>query len=168
MIREAVLILALMLGACGQSPEEMAREDEAAVAAVKAAQNRIPPPSALSPEQFGPDDFARMDDHGASCAFYLGSVPDARAVLMARPSYGWIKLEGDLLKLVSDSGSDAGPLGTWTRYAGKDISIRIEHKRADRVASEAPRQEAPAQLMVRDRWDRVVFAAAGSLRCAAQ
>ena len=163
-MRAAILALTLLAAACGPSPEDKAREDAAAIAAVNAAQNRLPPIKTLSLEQFTPGDFARMDDTGASCAFYA----ESRAVGMARPSYGWIKLEGELIRLVSDSGSTAGPLGTWTRYTGRALSLRIEPVGAAIADSAQPQQTGPAQLVVTDSWDRAVFAVAGSMRCAAQ
>ena len=167
-MRKAVLILAMFLAACSPDPAQQAREDAAAVAAVNAAQNRIPPMKALGLEQLAPEDFARMDDKGASCAFYLGTVPEARALMVARPSYGWVKIDSELLRLISDSGSTAGPLSTRSHYTGRDMTVRIEPRSGDRAASAQPRQIVPAQIIVRDRWDRVVFAAAGEQRCAAQ
>ena len=167
-MRKAVLILALFFAACSPDPAQQAREDAAAVAAVNAAQNRIPPMKALGLEQLTPEDFARMDDKGASCAFYLGTVPEARALMVARPSYGWVKIDSELLRLISDSGSTAGPLSTRSHYTGRDMTVRIEPRSGDRVASAQPRQIVPAQIIVRDRWDRVVFAAAGEQRCASQ
>ena len=163
-MRHAVLVLTLLAAACGPSPEDKAREDAAAIAAVNAAQNRLPPIKALSLEQFTPGDFARMDDTGASCAFYA----ETRAIAMARPSYAWIKLDGELIRLVSDSGSANGPLGTWAHYTGRALSLRIEPVGAAKADSTQPRQAGPAQLVVTDSWDRAVFAVAGSMRCAAQ
>ncbi|MGB7655692.1 MAG: hypothetical protein WBL74_09440 [Novosphingobium sp.] len=168
MMRKAALALAVYAAACSPDPAQQAREDTAAVAAVNAAQNRIPPLKALGLEQLSPEDFSRMDDTGASCAFYLGTVPQAHALMVARPSYGWIKIDSELIRLTSDSGSNASPLGTRSHYTGKDLTVRIEPRSADSAASHEPRQIVPAQLIVRDRWDRVVFAAAGEQRCAAQ
>lgn len=167
-MRTAVLALALFFAACSPDPAQQAREDAAAVAAVNAAQNRIPPLKALGLEQLAPEDFARMDDTGASCAFYLGTVPQATALMVARPSYGWIKIDSELLRLISDSGSTAGPLGTRNHYTGKELTVRIEPRSADSAISREPRQIVSAQIIVRDRWDRVVFAAAGEQRCASQ
>lgn len=167
-MRAALLLMLVTLTACGPSAEEQAREDAEAIAAVNAAQNRIPPIKALAPQQFTAEDFARMDDKGASCAFYLGSAPEARAIMVARPHFGWMKVDRELIQMTSDSGSGAGPLGTYTRYAGRENTVRIEAQNPDRMGSTAPQQVIPGQLMVRDRWDRVIFAAAGELRCAAQ
>lgn len=163
-MRAAVLALILLAAACGPSPEDKAREDAAAIAAVNAAQNRLPPAKALSLEQFTPGDFARMDDTGASCAFYS----EARAIAMARPGFGWIKLDGELIRLVSDSGSAAGPLGTYSRYTGRALSMRIEPAGAAATATVQTRLEMPAMISVFDQWDRVVFGLAGQMRCAAQ
>ena len=163
-MRRAILALTLLAAACGPSPEDKAREDAAAIAAVNAAQNRLPPVKTLSLAQFTPDDFARMDDTGASCAFYA----ESRAIAMARPSYGWIKLEGELIQLVSDSGSAAGPLGTYSRYTGRALSLRIEPAGAAAAATMQTRLEMPAMISVFDQWDRVVFGLAGYMRCAAQ
>ena len=135
-MRHAVLVLTLLAAACGPSPEDKAREDAAAIAAVNAAQNRLPPIKALSLEQFTPGDFARMDDTGASCAFYA----ETRAIAMARPSYAWIKLDGELIRLVSDSGSGF----TW---AGNSQSNRLTPWNNDPV-SDAPGEAlapSPAQ-----------------------
>lgn len=167
-MRKAVLALALLGAACSPDPAQQAHEDAAAVAAVNAAQNRIPPLKALGLEQLAPEDFARMDDTGASCAFYLGTVPEAHALMVARPSYGWIKINSELMRLISDSGSKVGPLGTRSHYTGKDLTVRIEPRGGDGAASREARQIVPAQIIVRDRWDRVVFAAAGEQRCASQ
>lgn len=167
-MRKAVLALALLGAACSPDPARQARDDAAAVAAVNAAQNRIPPLKALGLEQLSSEDFSRMDDTGASCAFYLGTVPQAHALMVSRPSYGWIKIDSELIRLTSDSGSNPGPLGTRSHYTGKELTVRIEPRSGDSAASHEPRQIVPAQLILRDRWDRVVFAAAGAQRCAAQ
>ncbi|WP_309623187.1 hypothetical protein [Novosphingobium sp.] len=164
-MRRAVLVLTLLsAAACGPSPEDKAREDAAAIAAVNAAQNRLPPIKALALEQFTPADFARMDDTGASCAFYS----ETRAIAMARPSYGWIKLDGELIRLVSDSGSQVGPLGTYSHYTGRALTMRIDPAGAAAEATNQTRLAMPAMISVHDQWDRVVFGLAGDLRCASQ
>lgn len=167
-MRKAVLALALLGAGCTPDPASQAREDAAAVAAVNAAQNRIPPLKELGPGRLTSEDLSRMDDNGTSCAFYLGTERQNRALMVARPSYGWIKIDSELIRLISDSGSEAGPLGTRTRYTGKDVTVRIEPRSGSPATSHEPRQIFPAKLIVRDRWDRVVFATAGEQRCAAQ
>ena len=163
-MRAALLVLTLLIAACGQSPQDKAREDAEAVAAVNAAQNRLPPLKALALERFTPDDFARMDDTGASCAFYS----EDRAIAMVRPSYGWIKLEGALTRLVSDSGSGPGPMGTYSRYTGREMSLRITPTGAASADAMQTRQTMPAMISVTDQWDRDVFGLGGYIRCASQ
>ncbi|MEQ1497020.1 MAG: hypothetical protein ABL914_00030 [Novosphingobium sp.] len=167
-MRHWILGLSILLGGCQANPQQKPFDDPEVIAALEEAQRRIPPFKALAPEQLSPGDFTQMDDNGGSCAFYLDSAPDARALLVTRPNFGWIKLEGQLLRLGVVKRSAAGPFGTRIQYLGRQLDLRLEPSEPDQAAPAGERQIIPGQIVINDAWGRAVFVAAGKLRCAAQ
>lgn len=158
------LVLLALLSACGQSKEGRARDDAAAIAAVKAAQNQLPPIRLIVPEALLPDDLGRIDASGGRCSLVLPS--GAAPVLVTMGSYGWIKLDSELIKLAADIGSDHGPVRTWSHYVGKQITLRVEPADTDTAPGSGPVRHR-VKLVVRDAWDRIVFAADGAQACQA-
>ncbi len=158
-MRKSVLGLSVLLAACQAEPQTSALDDPAAIAAVTGG----PKVAVLDPQQFLPSDFAQMDDQGASCALYLQD----RAVFLARPHFGWIKLDGQLRRMKAQGG--AGPLGTRSQYHGSGLRVElVPSGAAGDTASSQPRQELPAQIIITDRDNNTVFGVVGSMRCAVQ
>ena len=132
-------ILGLALAACGPSAEQQRKSDDRDVAAVEAAQNRLPPTKAVALQFLAPADQARMDGAGGRCAYGNGGAQQTDPVLVTMGSFGWIKVRGELTKLAADSGSEPGPVRTWTHYTGQEITLRV----LPDESSAAPNDSAP-------------------------
>jgi hypothetical protein len=159
LIRSALPALALTLAACGQSAEQQRKDDDRDVAAVEAAQNRLPPTEAVALQFLLPADQARMDGVGGRCIYSNGETSRTDPVLVTMGSFGWIKVKGELIKLAADSSSDPGPVRTWTRYTGRENTLRILPAESRVAPSDSARTRQQVRLVVRDAWDREVSAA---------
>lgn len=160
----AVILLLAALSACEKNAEQRKAEDAAAIAVVNAAQNRLPPLKMVTPEPLQEADLARIDASGPGCLFGNadGTAPP---LLMMVGSFGWIKIEGEVIRLAGDSGSAATPARTWSHYSGKAFTLRIEPIDAAAAATGDPGRSYPANLVVRDAYDRVVYRVAGLQDC---
>jgi hypothetical protein len=163
-MRAAIVLCLFALVACGKSAEDRRAEDAADVAAVEAAQNRMPPLNPVKPEPMLDADIARIDATGPGCMLRAGQglVPP---VLVTVGSFGWLKIDGTMLKVAGDSGSDRAPSDTWTHYTGKQVTLRIEYPGASAAATSAEDSSRPATLTLRDAWDRVVYRGEGTQSC---
>jgi hypothetical protein len=159
-MRGAIAIMMLLaLGACGENPERKRAADEADIAAVEAAQGRLPPLQALEPELLETEDLGRMDIGGAGCTIRLERDP-ARPLFVAAKALGWMKRDGELIKLAADTGSTQSPGLTWSRYTGRELTVRIES-----IQLSASPDMAPVTVTIRDAYDRVIFRAAATRQC---
>lgn len=163
-MRAVTLLLLSALAACGQSAEEKRAADDADVAAVKDAQNRMPPLLPVKPEVLMDGDMARIDASGPGCIVLMGQGP-AVPVLVTVGSFGWLKLDGTILKIAGDSGSDRGPADTWTHYTGKQTSVRIRFESGDSAPTSAPGEDHVVTLTMRDAYDRVIYRGQGMQTC---
>jgi hypothetical protein len=157
MMRKLTLIAVLLVAGCGKDPVQQRREDDQAVAAVNAAQNRLPPPKPFRPEPLTVEDLARMDDVGARCILPADPAGPAIPQLVTMGSYGWIKLDGELIRLVADTAGQPGNNRTWSRYTGKELTLRIEPAEARAAPITANGVHRRVRLTVRDAWQRVIF-----------
>ncbi len=157
-------VLLLMLAACGQNARERKAADEADVEAVKAAQNRLPPLQPARPEPLLQEDMARVDASGPGCMVRLGEGM-APPVLITVGSFGWLKLDGAIIKVAGDTGSERGPNDTWTRYTGKYATLRLEFLPVDGVATGTEIRSHPVILTMRDPHDRVIYRGQGLQTC---
>ena len=156
-MRAALLILPLALAACAKSDIEQQKEDEAAVAAVEAAQNRLPPIKPVALQSLLAGDRGRMDGGSGRCSYGFAVPQRSDPIFVTMGSFGWIKVAGVLIKLAGDVGSEPGPARTWTHYTGLDMTLRIlpgDSSVAPRASNGADR---PVRLVVRDVWDREVL-----------
>lgn len=156
--------LLLLLAACGQSAEERKAADEADVEAVKAAQNRLPPLEPTKPEPLMQEDIARVDASGPGCMVRLGEGM-APPIFVTVGSFGWLKLDGAIIKVAGDSGSERGPADTWTRYTGKYATLRLEYPGGDVVATEDETSSHAVIVTMRDPYDRVIYRGEGMQTC---
>ncbi|MFO1256278.1 MAG: hypothetical protein U1E37_11530 [Sphingomonadaceae bacterium] len=156
--------MALAVGGC-TSKEEQARRDAADIAAVKAAQNQLPPLVPANPEPLSPADLARLDAPGGVCSFVASTSARAEILLASDAHFAWIRLDGGLVKLASDPGSAPGPAGSWTHYVGKEQTLRIEGRGNAGVPPSATAGAWPSRITLRDPHDRVVFSSDGTLGC---
>ena len=156
-MRAALLILVLALTACGKSDEQRKEEDKRDVAAVEAAQNRLPPIEPVALESLLPEDRGRIDAVGGRCSYALAQPHRTDPLLVTVGSFGWIKIGGALTKLAADTGSDPGPARTWTQYTGLEISLRILPAGSSDAPAESAAMRRPVRVIVRDAWDRVLL-----------
>lgn len=157
----------LLLAACGQpSAEQQARRDAAAVAQVNAAQNQLPPLQPIRLEPLGPDDMARIDAQGVGCAFYPTGAAGAPVMVNDR-SLAWVKRDAGIVKLASDPGSAQSPGGTWSRYVGREFTLRTEAESGPGAPAGEEGASWPAELTLRDPHDRVALRQRGRLVCGA-
>lgn len=161
-----VLACAASLSGCepAPTPAEQAAADARDIAMVEAAQNRHPPIKAIAPQPITLAAIEHLDLLGNSCAF---APDDGRRdpVLLAFANQALMLLDGQPATLASDSAGPAGPVGTWQRYVGKALSLRIAKAGGDGVEAGSDALEWPAELTVRDEFDRIVYTRAGQLRC---
>ena len=156
--------LLLVVAACGPNADQRKAADEADVEAVEAAQNRLPLLQPMKPEPLMQEDIARVDATGPGCMVRLGEGL-APPVLVTVGSFGWLKLGGAIVKVASDSGSERGPADTWTRYTGKQATLRIEYAPGDIQASGLENSSHLVIITMRDAYDRVIYRGQGLQTC---
>lgn len=108
-----------------------------------------------------------MDDVGSRCT--LPVDPDGHAIpqLVTMGSYGWIKLDGELIRLAADTSSQPGYGKTWSRYTGKQLTLRIEPTESRAAPVTANGVHRLVRLTVRDAWQRVIYEKSVWQACAA-
>lgn len=163
-MRAGLLLLLPALAACGQSAEEKRAADDADVAAVEAAQKRMPPLEPVRPQVLLEGDIARIDAVGPGCILRIGeglSPP----VLITVGSFGWLKLEDEIVKMAGDSGSERGPAQTWTHYTGRQATLRIGFEDGEIQPTGAATEGRAAILTMRDSYGRVIYRGRGIQTC---
>lgn len=166
-MRFVVPLLVLALSACGQSePGRKAISDEEAIAAVEAAQNRLPPIKEIVPQPLTRADFARIEP-GPACSFRPDADLAGDPLMHSGKSLAYLKIDGELIKLASDPGGPELPLGTWQHYVGKSVTLRIEWPGGAGKRVDVDRRRWPARLVLRDPIDRIAYDASGWLDCEA-
>lgn len=162
----SILLLPAILAGCGKppTPAQQAAADAKAIAQVEAANRSYGPPIPLVPQLITTADLQRAGLLDAGCAF----VPEGQAdpVLVTRPKRAAMKFGRNLTSFASDPGGASLPLGTWAHYVGKAASLRIEVTGGGDPAAQN-RVEWAARLTATDEHDRIVYTAAGKLRCGA-
>lgn len=148
-----LLGLILMLPACADEPsaEEQQRIDDAKVAAVESANSMPPPLEELRPEVITDEDIARARIEGAHCTYMPGVNSSPR--LIVRPLDGYLKLDGDLVRLAADSGSLELAGGTRTVYNGRAMVVRLT------MAGDE------GSVTIEDAYGREVYAVSGTVSC---
>lgn len=162
-MRTYILSLAcLAVAACEAQPEpvDKAAQDARDVAMVEKAQKMRPPPEDLIPEIITDADLEEKDVLGGFCAMQHPSGLHYLAVV--RPDDGWIKLDGELVRLSPDKGSPQQPYGTWAKYDGREYSMRMRVTAGD---AEMEPGASPGELLVRDSFDREVFSISSQIDC---
>ena len=160
-----ILVFAMLLAACARepTPAEKAAQDARDIAEVEAVQKIKPPPQPIAPEAILFPDIQQYDLFGAGCAFAPGG--SIGAVMLSREKVAWMKLEGRLVRFASDPGSAALPLGTWSRYAGKEWALALTRTEGEGEASGSESRQWPGRLVVTDAFGQAVFEAAGLVQC---
>lgn len=167
-ITSSLAILTMMLSSCSGEPDKddlaaKAREDEAAIAAVEAAQTPPPEPVALSAITF--PDVERENLFGAGCNF-APAGGGMGAVAMAQNEAGYLKIDDKVVRFAPDAGSKELFYGARQKYTGTSNSFELtlggEGKQSGYEVT-----DYSGRLVVRDRADRVVYDAKGLVQCGA-
>jgi hypothetical protein len=163
--RIVALGAALLLAACQREPTaaEQAAADAHDIAMVEAAQDRNPPIQPLSPQPITSTELNERELTGARCAFEPRGSREP--VLLAFESKAVMLIDGSPSSFAGDSAGPPGPVGTWQHYVGKALSLRLVKGGGDGVEAGSDALEWPAELTVRDEYDRIVYTRQGLLRC---
>ena len=150
----------LIVGCSGEAEnsEAQQRADAQAVAAVKAANTPSPVEPELQPMTL--KDFEKGGLVGASCAF----VVEDEILALAMTDIGALKYGDNVERFAPDAGSAEGPFDTRVKYDGREMSFRLTVSGTqERVDAELWSQ--PAELIVRDGYDRVIYRSSGTAEC---
>lgn len=161
-------ILTIMLAGCSSEADRedvaaKAREDEAAIAAVEAAQTPPPQPVKLSAITF--PDVERENLFGAGCNF-APKGGGMGAIAMAQNQAGYLKIDNKVVRFAPDAGSKELFYGARQKYTGTSNSFELvldgEGKQSSYEVT-----DYSGRLVVRDSADRVVYDAQGLVQCGA-
>lgn len=150
--RSTALALALLAPACGGvTPQEKAVDDARAVAHVEAVQTIKPPIQPLRPEPVSPAVRRIFNLGEAGCEFRSDPRQGAQPVLVAGTIKAVMRIDREPAIFAADSGSPELESGVREKYVGRTHWAQLAR--------------APASLTIRDRFERIVYRAAGTLRC---
>ena len=159
-MRFALVLMGMaLLTGCKDSEQT----DEQAIAAVNAAQDAKPPVKPIAPQAILYPDIEQNKLHGTGCAF-VAEGGGIGAVLLAQGDRAYIKLEGKIVALASDAGSAKMPLGSWSRYTGKDYALVV---RANGTVPAIDANRFDGGLTITDPFERPVYQARGNFQCRA-
>lgn len=164
-MRVAVILgAALLVASCEKeerSAAEQARMDEQDVAAVNAAQ--VPPPVPVAPERITFADIEKHDMFGAGCNFAPGT--GIAPVALLQPERGFMKIDGEVVRLAPDIGSGSLPLGAKGKYTGGAWSLVLDLASEEGTQSGTETVNYPARFVLRNERDQVVFESNGTAQC---
>jgi hypothetical protein len=159
--------LPLLLAGCGDREPTAAERNAREVADIRAVEKAQDiPPTPVTLEVIGYPDIEKNDLHGAGCAFApkdggLGTL----ALAQERAAY--IKVDGKLERLAADIGSPTLPTGARGKYDGKVHSLVLDIAEGEGKQHAMEAMNYPAELMVRNERDQVVYQASGTAQCGA-
>ena len=157
--RSALMILCVFsLAAC----EEKEPTDAQAIAAVNAAQDIKAPAEALVLQPILSSDITKNKLHGTGCAF-VAEGGGIGAVLLAQDKRGVIKVENTLIILAPDTGSAKMPMGSWSRYTGKENALTL--LAIGPIAPLGTGKQFKGKLVITDEHERPVYQASGDVQC---
>jgi hypothetical protein len=70
-----------------------------------------------------------------------------------------------MIKVAGDSGSEHGPADTWTRYTGKQATLRLEYAGGGVPATGLEARSHAVIVTMRDPYDRVIYRGQGIQTC---
>lgn len=156
----AALIAVLSLSACNRpSPDEREAADAQDVAAVEAANKRLPPAKPLTPQPILFPDIRAASLYGPGCAF-VAQGGGLGAIVMTQAKRAAIKPAEEVVILAADPGSTQMPNGTWSHYVGKEHALTLTRQSECSDAS-----NWTGKLVITDARDQVVYEATGLVQC---
>lgn len=160
--RLVLLLPALWVAGCFKgdtiSPSSAA-EDARAIAAVEAAQLRLPPVDFVTLQPIAEND-------GQPCAFNF-SVSARPPVFRFGPDAGRIVIDGNVKSFAADHGSVEIYPGVRQEFDGKEFSLQLQHD-VDDADNRGNAQRWPAKLTIKDRHERLVLLGMGVVTCGPQ
>lgn len=156
-MRTIILPLLALLGACGESPDRSADEK---LAEIEQANEGVAVP--VTPEPILYPDIEKNGLTDPACAF----APDGGGmapILLAMDAKAVMKIGGEIGEFAPDNGVQKGPELAWTKYDGREYSIRFGLGQEEPGAASGKRYEASIEL--RDGKDRTVYQATGYAQC---
>ncbi len=167
MLRLLGLVALIALGACDRSvsPEEQRRKDAADVAAVEAIQKVAPPIKPINLQRITLEEVNAKNLSGAGCSFSITSP--AEPLVLALVGRALIKVDDDIVMLISDNGGTKLEMGAWEHYLGKVYTLTLKRGPGDGQPAGEESMRYTGELTVRDAWDRVVYSSQGVIDCGA-
>ncbi len=157
--RSALIILTLVgLAAC----KEKEPTDAEAIAAVNAAQDIKAPAQPLALQAIQTPDIMTNKLHGTGCAF-VAEGGGIGAVLLAQDKRGIIKVGGTVIILAPDAGAASMPMGSWSRYTGKENALTLTA--SGPITPLGTGQQFKGKLVITDEYERPVYEASGDVQC---
>ena len=164
-MRRLVILALFACAACSErEPSEAEQEslDQAAVAAVEAANDAAPPLEEVVPDALLLPDIERNDIYGASCSYAPGTSLGARVI--ARQADAFMKIDGEVVRFAADPGARELELGTRSLYNGREYSLQLDLSGEGEPAGEET-MNYEGTVNLRDRWDRIIYTGTGTVQC---
>ena len=156
-MRIALGLALLALAGCGEGTQETPAEK---VAEIKRANEGVAVP--VTPEPIMYPDIEANGLTDPACAF----APDGGGmapILLAMDAKAVMKIGGEIAEFAPDNGVQKGPELAWTKYDGREYSIRFGLGQEEVGAVSGKRYESTLEL--RDGKDRPVYRASGYAQC---
>jgi hypothetical protein len=156
-MRLAIFLAPLALAGCGEGERETAAEK---VAEIEQANEGTAVP--VSPERILYPDIEANGLTDPACAF----APDGGGmapILLAMDAKAVMKISGEIAEFAPDNGVQKGPELAWSKYDGREYSLRFGLGQEEPGAVSGKRYEASLEL--RDGQDRTVYQASGYAQC---
>jgi hypothetical protein len=131
--------------------QEKGAQDAQDVAWVEAAQKVHPPVQPLDPQPVNPKVRGFYNMTANDCEFRPASRQDGEPIFIAGKVKAVMRVENQPVVFAADTGSPELAKGVHRNYAARAFWAELSGD--------------PATLTVHDRWDRVVYASAGTLTC---
>ena len=156
----AILASALALAGCGERSDPA--QDAADVAEIR-AEHDMPPVELIAPERISYTDIEANNLFGAGCGF---APEGSLAVLfLAQEDHGFLKLDERIRTLAPDKGSAELPMQAYSRYTGKEYTVKIAIDGGEGEQEGIELTKWPGTIRIRDYKDRVVFEKTGLVGC---
>ena len=164
-MRALPIIALLVLAGCDESPmtpAEQRAQDERDIAMVEDANRAAAKP--IAPEPILYPDIEANNLYGTSCAF-APSDGGLGAVMIGMTDEGYLKLDGDLVRLAADKGSPELPFGARGRYAGRAYAAELMVAPGEGKQMGAESVNYEGRLTVRDSGGTIVYDKPGTVQC---